>query len=512
MNLENHSQYFSKILQCFCVFNIVSINPLNVYAKNEYEIPNHKPNILLIYIDDLGYSDIGCYGKRYGNNFTETPNIDKLAQEGIKFSNAYSSAPLCSPSRAALLTGKSPARLKFEFVTKYEKDTFSWDSDTWVKKYEGQRLIPPPFTLNLPLEEMTLAEMLKHNGYFTGIVGKWHVASHFKRYKGWSQTHGPFQQGFDYASETFGSHPYGYSKDDIGKSYNYGEYPTDRLTENAIEFIKKKHDKPFFLYVSHYYVHDPLDDRLSWLINKYKHKAKDEDSLQLSKIKYAAFIETMDHYVGKLLEALDQQGLSDNTFVIFTSDNGGHPEFAFNRPFRGSKWNLYEGGIRVPLIVRWPNRIKQGIESSLPVIQTDFMPTFYEISGGDQIGIDINWDGISILPELMSSNEEISKTRSFIWHFPYYIPEGEAYFKANNEIGVEDGFISKTTPQSSIRNGKYKLLYFYESEKVELYDIETDLNESNDISEFRPWITSSLKRELFEYLDKVNARYPRINN
>ena len=141
MNSENRSQYFSKILQCFCVFNVVSINPLCVNAQNEIEIPIQKPNILLIYIDDLGYSDIGCYGQKFGNPFTETPHIDKLAQEGMKFTNAYASAPLCSPSRAALLTGKSPARLGFEFVTKYEKDTFAWDSDTWIKKYEGKKLI-----------------------------------------------------------------------------------------------------------------------------------------------------------------------------------------------------------------------------------------------------------------------------------------------------------------------------------------------------------------------------------
>jgi arylsulfatase A-like enzyme len=201
----------------------------------------------------------------------------------------------------------------------------------------------------------------------------------------------------------------------------------------------------------------------------------------------------------------------DNTLVIFTSDNGGHPEFAFNRPFRGSKWNLYEGGIRVPMIVRWPNKIKQGIECSVPVIQTDFMPTFYELSSGKQKDFNDHWDGTSMLPVFNNPNDDFNYNRSFVWHFPYYVPEGVSYFKAPNEIGIEDGYISKTVPQSAIRNGKYKLLYFYEDDKVELYDIEKDFKESNDISDFRPWITDSLKRELFKYLDKVNARYARKN-
>jgi len=470
-----------------------------------------KPNILLIYADDLGYSDVGCYGEEYGNTFTETPNIDRLASQGMKFTSAYAPAPICSPSRAALLTGKSPARLGFEFVTKYEGDTFSWESESWKKKFEDRALICPPYTTTLPLEEVTIAERLKANGYSTGMVGKWHVAPHHKIYQGWSLTHGPVQQGFDYTAETFGAHTYAYAESDDNKDYKKGKYPHDELTGKAIEFIAKDHHKPYFLFVSHYFVHTPIDKRLDWLIDKYRKKAsKINEDLPESVIQYAAFVDRLDYYVGELLDAIDENGQADNTVVIFTSDNGGHPSFAFNRPFRGSKWNLYEGGVRVPFLVRWPGAVEKGTECDAPVIQMDLLPSFDEISG-NKCHSNGEIDGLSILPLLKGEEIPGIKDRTLVWHFPYYHPEGEAYDKAKDGIGLEDRELSKTRPQSSIRKGNYKLIYFYDTKEVELYDLGEDIQESIDLSRSRPTDAANLQSELLDYLNQVNARFPRRN-
>lgn len=470
-----------------------------------------KPNIILIYIDDMGYADIANYGKPYGNTFFETPSMDQLVQEGMKFTDAYAPASMCSPARVALLTGRSAARLNFEFVTKYEDADYTWEDEEWISHWQGRELLPPPFTLNLPLEEITLAEALKEAGYTSGIVGKWHVAAHYQQYKGWSQTHGPKQQGFDYAAETFGAHPYGYRNEyGLGNfgEYEEGEFPEDELTNRAIEFIQKDHDQPFFLFVSHYYVHDPFDSRVEWLVNKYRQKAGPDVSEE--RIIYAAMMETLDHYVGQLLNAIDVAGLYDDTVVILTSDNGGHPEVSYHRPFRGSKWNLYEAGIRIPMIVRWPGVVEEGSVSDAPVSQIDFMPTFREIAGlKDEFEREL--DGLSIVPLLHGEDPDNYNNRNLIWHFPYYHPEGQAYEGAEAQIGIEDGYVSRTTPQSAIRRGEYKLIYFYEEDRYELYDLLEDPGEQQDLSKIRPWNTRIMKDKLFDELKNADARFPRLN-
>jgi uncharacterized sulfatase len=470
-----------------------------------------KPNIVLIYVDDMGFSDISAYGSSHGQHLIETPNIDKLASEGKKFTNAYVAAPLCTPSRVGLLTGKTPARLNFEFVTKNEDENYSWDDPKWIDKWSAHRLLPPPFTLNLPLDEVTIAEALSEAGYETAISGKWHVATHYRHYKGWSPTHGPVQQGFDFAAETFGSHPYAHTveqKEIELKDYETGKYPVDELTNRAIDFIEEDHDHPFFLFVSHYYVHTPIDTKAKWLIEKYRKKAGPDVSDE--RILYAAFVETLDFYIGQLLDAMASKNIQDDTIVVLTSDNGGHPEFAFNRPYRGSKWNLYEGGIRVPMIIRWPGIVKAGSESDLPISQIDFMPTFMEIAKVDEGARKL--DGISILPILRdgSLDDYEYNARSLYWHFPYYHPEGDAYNQAKRDIGIEDGYISRTTPQSAIRKGKLKLIYFYDEDRTELYDLSKDPSEQTDLSSVRPWDTNALKIELFEKLNDAGARFPRV--
>jgi len=464
-----------------------------------------KPNILLIYIDDLGYSDIHCYGKGYGASFIETPNIDAFAAQGMKFNQGYAAAPLCSPSRAALLTGKTPARLNFEFVTKYEKDTLGWDNPEWKAKYKGLKLLPPPYTLNLPLKEVTIAEAMKEEGYYTGIVGKWHVAAHAKgQYNIWGSAYGPSKQGFDWAQEAFGE--FGKANKPENASLKKNEYGMDELTDQAISFLNKDQKKPFFLFVSHYFVHTPLDSTKKWLIDKYKKKATHGESKEL--INYAATVETMDHYVGKLLKALDASGQAENTLVIFTSDNGGHPGFSFNRPHRGSKWNLYEGGTRIPMIMRWPGVIAKGTESEVPVVQTDFMPTFRALAGA-KTPLKDSIDGVSFLPVLYGKKLDEQSQRPLIWHFPYYHPEMKAYQKAKSKIGKEDGYISQTKPQSSIRQGDFKLMYFYENDNVELYNLKDDPSELNDLSSKMPEQALKLKNTLLTQLKSVNARLPR---
>lgn len=450
-----------------------------------------KPNIVFILVDDLGYSDLGCYG----HPWHETPHLDALAREGMKFTNAYAPAPICSASRASTLTGRSPARLNFEFVTKNEPGR--------QKIQPRQPLTAPPFTLDLPLEEKTIPEHLNEVGYNTAFFGKWHVNKHYKRYLGWSPTHGPRQQGFQYAVEDFGSHPYGYEKGKVPFVKKKGDMPVDSLTERAVDFLKQKHEKPFFLMFSHFYVHTPIKPSCQWLIDKYQSKVPEDSPNRTKRVTYGAFVEMMDYYVGRLLSTLDETGLRDNTLVVFTSDNGGHPEFTSNKPLRGSKWNLYEGGIREPFFARWPGVIRKGSICDTPVIGYDLLPTFAEIAGKTVPTKGI--DGVSLVPLLRDPTKRLN--RDLYWHFPYYHPE-KGFAKALKKIGIDDFAVSQTRPHSAIRRDHLKLLYFYEDKHVELYDLEKDPGEQNDLSQLKPQTTVLLKDALLEKLKTVHARFP----
>ena len=456
------------------------------------------PNILFILADDLGYADLGSYG----NTFCDTPNLDKLAAGGMRFTNGYAAAPICSASRAGTLTGKTPARLGFEFVTKNAEDYAA----NWASRYENRRLIPPIYTLNLPLEEQTIAETLNPLGYTTGLTGKWHVSAHYEHYLGWSPTHGPLAQGFSWGNEDYGAHPYSYPKKERGKYGDFaeGEYPTDALTESAIDFLKTNREKPFFLMISHYYVHVPLGTKCKWLVDKYAARAEGKHNKQ--RIQYGAFVETLDHYVGQLLDALDALGLAENTLVVFTSDNGGHPQFAFNAPLRGSKWNLYEGGIRVPFIARWPGVVTAGSTSDIPVASTDLFPTFRDVAGNPN-ETPHAIDGLSILPALRGATTDALAKRNLYWHFPYYHPERD-YDKKPAKIGIEDGYVSQTEPQSAVRQGDYKLLYFWEDQRTELYNLTDDVAEQHDITAAMSEKAATMKTELLGYLKRVDARLP----
>ena len=450
-----------------------------------------SPNIVFILADDLSWSDLACYGHPYH----ETPNLDRLASTGMRFTQAYAPAPICSASRAAILTGRSPARLGFEFVTKDKSGT---------QPIKGTLLKAPPFTLNLPLAEVTLAEVLAPAGYRTGFFGKWHVSQHHEGYLGWSPSHGPLQQGFSEGDGDFGSHPYAYRAHPELKAEAVvaGSFPRDTLTEKAISYLRSHRKERFFLYLSHYYVHDPIHSRCEWLIEKYRSRLPD-GALPI-RASYAAMVETLDHQVGRVLDELDALHLADDTLLVFMADNGGHPNYTTNAPLRGSKWNLYEGGIRIPFIVRWPGRVAAGSVNRTVVHGCDLLPTFADVAKAELPGGEL--DGVSLVPLLQGQVTDVVRTKPLVWHFPYYHPEKQ-YHKMQPEIGVGDFETSQTRPHSAIRMGDEKLLHFYEHDEVELYRLTEDLSEASDLSDSEPEAVSRLKLELMRYLKGASARF-----
>ncbi len=450
-----------------------------------------KPNIVFILADDLGWSDLGCYG----SDWLETPRLDQLATEGLRFTSAYASAPICSASRAATLTGRTTARNKFEFVTKNKPGRQDF----------GAPMETPPLTLNLDLDLTTIPEVLQGAGYETAFFGKWHLNQHHERYLGWSPTHGPKNHGFETAVEDFGNHPYSYRNNREERSFldlPDGKFVEDSMSGRAIDFVKRDHEKPFFLMVSHFYVHDPNHTRLGWLHQRYLEKIPEESPRRDILAHYGAMVTALDHHVGEVLDAIDQAGIADSTLVVFTSDNGGHPNYAGNDPLRGSKWNLYEGGIRVPMIARWPGEIPAGTTTNVPVVGYDLFSTFAHTA---DLHVPQEIDSRSFLDILMDPNRK-PENRPLYWHFPYYHPEGDKFTNAPETIGIDDGVTSKTQPQSAIREGDWKLIRFHEDERDELYDLSADLAEQEDLSETYPDVARHLGDQLGNYLKSVGAR------
>ena len=452
-----------------------------------------RPNILFILVDDLAWTDLGSYG----HPWHETRQIDRLANEGMRFTQAYSPAPICSAARASILTGKTTARLGFEFVVKAEP---------------GRQIIEPtpplrapPFTIALDSLETTIAERLQKDGYETAYFGKWHLNPHYDgRYLGWDPDLGPARQGFEIAIEDFGSHPY--SGRELKAIDEVGRFHPDGITERSIEFLKRDHQRPFFLMVSHFFVHTPIASPHRWLLNKYEEIIPENSPNREKRVAYAACLETLDYYVGELLDALDETGLDDSTLTVFLSDNGGHPEYVSHSPLRGSKWNLYEGGVRVPLLIRWPGRVLPNSVRDTPVIGYDLFPTFAEASGRPIDSVD--QDGMSLLPLLSESKANLK--RALYWHFPYYHPEGSKFGQAIGKIGVDDFLVSQTRPHSAVLKDPYKLIYFEEGRKSELYNIENDLSERSDLSLSLPSVVKELSSELRDYLQRVGARRPTL--
>jgi len=432
-----------------------------------------KPNIVFILTDDLGWKDLACYG----NPHIETPVLDSLARSGVLFTQAYAACPVCSPTRASIMTGKYPARLHLtNFLVGNRTDP------------ESPVLPPPDWKTGLDAREVTLAELLKDKGYTTGMVGKWHLGS--------PDSLAPWSQGFDYARMIGknGLDYYNYSIffDSYQKEWTDDgtHYLTDQLTEYGIEFIEQNRNKPFFLYLAYSAPHVfivPRGDKLRKYFFKY---GKSEEKFNPY---YAAMVESIDDGVGEIMKTLQREGLAKNTIVVFTSDNGGlgldelGPVPTSMLPLRKWKGHIYEGGIRIPAIVSWPGRIEPGKVSDSYFTTADWLPTFSEIAGITTLPD--NLDGISILPLLKDPEINRNTDRPLFWHYPHF----------SNQLG---------RPAGAVRLGDYKLVELYETGTLELYNLREDIGEARDLSETMKEKTSEMYRLLTEWRKSQGAQMP----
>jgi len=432
-----------------------------------------KPNIVLFLIDDLGWRDLGCQG----STFYRTANIDRLATEGVRFTDAYAACAVCSPTRAAILTGKYPARLLLT----------DWlPAGRWNPK---SKLREGRFVRALPLEEITLAEALREGGYRTASIGKWHL--------GTEPFSLPQHHGFDVniagdGNGAPGSYFYPYPGDwlipSTGQRVKWnvlpdgkpGEYLTDRLTDEAVKFIRESREQPFFLYFPHYGVHAPLQAKKE-MVAQYKRVPEPE---RQGKPEYAAMIESVDESVGRVLATLKELGLEQDTLIIFTSDNGGFENATSNAPLRANKGAYYEGGIRVPLIIKWPGVSKAGIVVKEPVISTDLYPTCLA-AAGLAARPHQHMDGVNLQPLLGGAGH--LTPRSLFWHYPHY-----------NEHRF-------SVPSSVIRKGEWKLIETFDPEGIEIYNLADDLSEKKNLAAAESAKVAELRRELDAWRIAVGA-------
>ncbi len=412
--------------------------------------PPPKPNIIFILADDLGINDLGCYGRLDHR----TPHLDRLASQGVRFTSAYCAQPICSPSRAALLTGKTPARLRLTTYLPGRTDRIS------------QKVLHPEIQMQVPLAEKMIPRYLKEAGYVSAAIGKWHVGG---------QGFGPLDHGFDsYHAGQANTKP---SATEGGK----GEYD---LTAAAERFMETHRHRPFFLYLAHNSPHIPYDAP----------KDRIEKSRGAFEPVYAGVIETLDDSVGRLLAKLDELGLSEKTMVIFTSDNGGlhvpegpHARVTYNAPYRAGKGFVYEGGLRIPLIVRWPGHVTAGKVVNAPVINTDWLPTFLDLVG---MPLAQGLDGISLAPLL--THDRPPPKRTLFWHFPHYTNQG-------------------SRPSGAMREGKWMLVQYYDEPKTELYNLESDPGEHRDLSARNPRRVRRMSDALAAWRLGVQAQENRPN-
>jgi arylsulfatase A-like enzyme len=487
-----------------------------------------RPNIVFFLVDDLGWRDLGCYG----SSLYETPNIDRFAEQSVRFTQAYAACHVCSPTRASIMTGKYPARLHLTDWLPGRKD------------YSSQKLKNAEIHQHLPLEEITIAEALKQRGYRTAHIGKWHLGE---------EPYGPLRQGFDIQIPRWNK---GWPKAGYHAPFRFeglegqpGEYLTNRLTEEAEKFIETNKDRPFFLYLSHFAVHDPIQGRKD-LVAKYETKVTQRtppqgpafilesnpdgkpplSSEQLAacmkkpawsgykvlpdrtvkikqhqdNVQFAAMVESVDESLGRVLARLKASNCDDNTIVVFFSDNGGMSGANFgnpnrvvsgsdldkaystsNLPLRGAKGWLYEGGIREPLIIHWPHQSQPGRVCDVPVISTDFYPTILEM-----VGLPLrpkqHTDGVSITP-LLRGAENLDREAIF-WHFPHYSNHG------------------MQSPGGAVRAGDYKLLEYFENNTVQLFNLKDDVGEQKDLSRSEPDKVAQLRTMLHAWRKEVAAR------
>ena len=447
-------------------------------AVNEESKSVEKPNIVFILADDLGWADLPVYG----NQFNEAPNLDKLANEGMRFTNAYAACPVCSPTRASIQSGQYPARVGvIDFITGH-----------W-RPYE-EVIVPKNRTQYLPEEIVTIGEALKNAGYATGYFGKWHLGD--------NREHHPLNQGYDEANVGQGYYNVSFNPP---REINSPKRLSELLTDFGESFIENNKDNPFFLFIAHYDVHVQLDADMD-LIEKYL-KKEQKDNYPGNAV-YAAMIEHLDRSVGRIVAKLEETGLEKNTVVVFYSDNGGLisrfdkipllakgklPVYknsplqyiaSSNAPLRAEKGTVFEGGIREPLIVKWPAKIKKGGVSEALVTSVDFYPTLLELAGAEK-PVEQVLDGKSLLPELLEN--KFDPERAIFWHYPVY----------HHDV-----------PAGAIRKGDWKLIENQVTGKVSLYNLRANITESMDLAELYPEKTKELKTLLKNWQKEVQAEFP----
>jgi arylsulfatase A-like enzyme len=448
------------------------------------DAPLGRPNIVLVLVDDMGATDAACCGSK----FYDTPNIDRLAAQGMRFTQGYAACAVCSPTRAAVMTGRYPARLG---VTDWIRARFQGGEipkdakppDGWVGG-KDKPLLCPENALWMNLDEVTIAEALKPAGYVSCHIGKWHLGP-----DEWY----PTKQGFDF---NLGGCDYGQppsyfdpyqrqGQDGIPTlpPRKEGEYLTDREADEAVRFIRDHKDKPFYLNMAHYAVHTPIQGKPD-LVEKYKAKPPTEQK----NAAYAAMVQSVDEALGKILAALDDCGIAGRTLVVFTSDNGGLLPVTDNSPLRSGKGHPYEGGLRVPLIVRWPGVVAAGQACDAPVCSIDLLPTFCEAAEAPRPKERVI-DGESIMPLIKRAGN--LKRDSLYWHFPHY--RGEV------------------VPYSIVRQGNLKLIRHWEGPRWELFDLVADPGEQNDLAAARPDDVKRLDARLTDWLSWVGAKLPKPN-
>jgi len=447
---------FSLILYLILMTSLSCSSPIQEFTE--------KPNIIIFMVDDLGWTDLGSYG----SEFYETPTIDKIASNGVRFTNAYSASSVCSPTRAAIMTGKYPA-----------KTTIT----DWIEghKYPYAKLKIPNWKMYLDTKENTLPEYLKIEGYTTANIGKWHL--------GEDTIYWPEHQGFDINK---GGYSKGGPKGHYFSPYqnprltdgSKGEYLTDRLTDEAIQFMNKSKEKPFFLYLSHYAVHTKLEAKKD-IIEKYKKKISPNNQHQ-NPI-YAAMLESVDESLERLLKNLEETGKIDNTIIFFMSDNGGLTKVTSNAPLRDGKGSIYEGGIKVPMIIYAPKKIKTSSINNTPVITMDVFASIIDLLNINTVS---PIDGESLIPLILQEKE--LKRNALYWHYPHYHQEG-------------------AVPYSAIREGDWKLIETLEDNKLQLYHLSEDIGETKNVALKHPSKVNELKQKLDTWRTETGAQIPVTN-
>ncbi|MGC6467777.1 MAG: sulfatase [Akkermansiaceae bacterium] len=451
-------------MKLLCFILLLALHP-SLFAKD-------KPNFVFLLVDDLGWGDFGCYGA----TFYETPHIDKLAKDGMLFTNGYAACTVCSPSRAAILTGRYPARLHLtDWITGHKR--------------KNPKLLIPQWKTRIDHERVLLPEALKSAGYATGFFGKWHLMpigqpdfdQHFPTSHGFDLNVGGREWGQPKGKGKYFS-PFGMPGLDDGEK---GDFLTDRLTDAAVRFLDDKKNDHFLLYFSYYTLHGPIMAPQN-LVDKYKEKAKAFDNKRDENLNpaRAGMVEALDNSVGRIVAKLEELGLADNTVIILTGDNGGNYDntTAGLRAFKGFS---HEGGVREPFVVKWPGKIAAGSTCDVPVIGTDFYPTMLDLAGLPPKPEE-HRDGLSILPLLTGKTKNLERDALY-WHYPHY---------------------HRTLPYGAIRDGDWKLIEFFEEGTLELFDLRNDPFEKNNLAEKNPDKAKALLQKLANWRKSVGAQMP----